>query len=63
MLEDDYPEQDNDPETEDYVTPGLTKKITTAWKDSTDGLLSEIVMLDGMNETGVDIVSTVVCCK
>jgi hypothetical protein len=32
----------------------LTKRITTAWKDSQRGLVSSILMLDGMNELGVE---------
>jgi hypothetical protein len=32
----------------------LTKRITTAWKDKPNGLISSVLMLDGMNELGVE---------
>jgi hypothetical protein len=33
-------------------TMPLTKRITTAWKDQPDGLISSVLMLAGLNETG-----------
>lgn len=45
-VEDDNPEEG--------PVANLTKRVTTAWKDQPDGLVSDILMLDGMNETGVD---------
>jgi hypothetical protein len=35
-------------------TMPLTKRITTAWKDQPDGLISSVLMLAGLNETGAE---------